>query len=686
IAIPIPVTLKPHFSANSSQDSASSLGECLHSLFLSLRHAVGTAVTQQLREKQEKQGFDVCEVWDSPTTRQKREKSGDLREVGQDLGKMCYKCKQYHLGLCYDVMRSCTLKHRQSCAAENFYILTKKGQSMYHYSRLSCMTNCEDINFLSYEKRIELICCKHSLFCCCGAYSSSSGALFPWELEVAHPTLHNFHNLKRDTSDDTTTKESPPPPISKWEKRKAGLEFTVSEAPAWKTAGIEAGSRKKTKHSAKTGFGYGPSDLMQGEWKAQNTGTALSAGLPWLACIMGHLTHCRILDLSHQLRVTGSPAWILGSWLSGSLYRASSSVTSSFVMTTCSGISSCSVMLMSSSCCMNCSSMYFGAMFTRDCLAEGVMPCCTTISARKMFSSCMRWQYTLMVLMPILGSSGKNTNIWSVGSSPARLCLELLKCLVQLILSHQVATIFFALLVMNITTRPAERTWGSVDPDFLTLHAKPKKYTFNFQLEIDTKNTCSYMITQGSTEDSEMLQWRAVAGSQGKTRHGYGGFSTELHCSWLIFYLTTVTVLPYPLLIVLLPGHHEVVLMTYVTCKVVLMMYVTSKYVLSTFEYGLNFVIKGTGANEIRTQFAGFRVQNVNHYTMGADTKISTHSEPEPITGATLPAGPQCLELGHSARGWMPPLLCQVLGNGDLERQLLAFSRSSSKGDSFMLP
>lgn len=53
------------------------------------------------------------------------------------------------------------------------------------------------------------------LFCCCGAYSSSSGALFPRELEVAHPTLHNFHDLKRDTSDDTTPKEPPPaPPIS----------------------------------------------------------------------------------------------------------------------------------------------------------------------------------------------------------------------------------------------------------------------------------------------------------------------------------------------------------------------------------------------------------------------------------------------------------------------------------------
>ncbi|XP_036049472.1 prostate and testis expressed protein 2 [Onychomys torridus] len=83
----------------------------------------------------------------------------------EDLGTMCYKCKKYHLGLCYDIMSSCTLKHRQSCAAENIYILTSKGQSMYHYSRLSCMTNCEDINFLSFQKRTELICCKRSNYC-----------------------------------------------------------------------------------------------------------------------------------------------------------------------------------------------------------------------------------------------------------------------------------------------------------------------------------------------------------------------------------------------------------------------------------------------------------------------------------------------------------------------------------------
>uniref|UniRef100_A0A5F9DLG7 Prostate and testis expressed 2 n=1 Tax=Oryctolagus cuniculus TaxID=9986 RepID=A0A5F9DLG7_RABIT len=40
-----------------------------------------------------------------------------------------------------------------------------KGRSMYHYSKLSCMSNCEDINFLDFEKRTELICCKHSNYC-----------------------------------------------------------------------------------------------------------------------------------------------------------------------------------------------------------------------------------------------------------------------------------------------------------------------------------------------------------------------------------------------------------------------------------------------------------------------------------------------------------------------------------------
>lgn len=40
---------------------------------------------------------------------------------------LCYKCKKFHLGLCYDTMDSCNLKFQQSCAIENIYILTKKG-------------------------------------------------------------------------------------------------------------------------------------------------------------------------------------------------------------------------------------------------------------------------------------------------------------------------------------------------------------------------------------------------------------------------------------------------------------------------------------------------------------------------------------------------------------------------------
>ncbi|KAK1328494.1 hypothetical protein QTO34_012067 [Cnephaeus nilssonii] len=78
---------------------------------------------------------------------------------------LCYKCKKFHLGLCYDTMSSCNLQYQQSCATENIYILTKKGQSIYYYSILSCMTNCEDVNFLGFEKRTELICCKHSNYC-----------------------------------------------------------------------------------------------------------------------------------------------------------------------------------------------------------------------------------------------------------------------------------------------------------------------------------------------------------------------------------------------------------------------------------------------------------------------------------------------------------------------------------------
>ncbi|XP_030744267.1 prostate and testis expressed protein 2 [Echinops telfairi] len=77
----------------------------------------------------------------------------------------CYNCERFHLGFCYDGMKTCYLKYQQRCAIENIYVLTPKGETKYFYSKLSCMYNCDDINFLDYEKKTELICCKHSNYC-----------------------------------------------------------------------------------------------------------------------------------------------------------------------------------------------------------------------------------------------------------------------------------------------------------------------------------------------------------------------------------------------------------------------------------------------------------------------------------------------------------------------------------------
>ena len=62
--------------------------------------------------------------------------------------------------------------------------------------------------------------------------------------------------------------------------------------------------------------------------------------------------------------------------------------------------SSCSVILIINSASINISKMYLGAMSTRDCLADGVIPCWTTIIARDMFSSCILWQYLQPYIHP----------------------------------------------------------------------------------------------------------------------------------------------------------------------------------------------------------------------------------------------------------------------------------------------
>lgn len=115
-----------------------------------------------------------------------------------------------------------------------------------------------------------------------------------------------------------------------------------------------------------------------------------------------------------KYRDTGSPAWILINMFSFSLYLANSSCFSSGVITTCSGTNlfwkncystnillyslkphtntctrfhrnnnySCSVILINSSDSKNCSKIYLGAMSTKDCFADGVIPAWTTTIAR----------------------------------------------------------------------------------------------------------------------------------------------------------------------------------------------------------------------------------------------------------------------------------------------------------------
>lgn len=164
--------------------------------------------------------------------------------------------------------------------------------------------------------------------------------------------------------------------------------------------------------------------------------------------------------LSPKYLATGSLCCMRGSWCSLSLYLWRSSFFSSAVITTCSGTyteptqhpgssspeithqpcmfiarggrpgkrkdtnlgllcvcwhtSSCSVILIISSASMNCSRMYLGAMSTSDCFAEGVIPCCTTMIAREMFSSCIRWQYLWATHAP-----------WEVGLRLCDTCMSL---------------------------------------------------------------------------------------------------------------------------------------------------------------------------------------------------------------------------------------------------------------------
>nr|KAF6466919.1 prostate and testis expressed 2 [Rousettus aegyptiacus] len=91
--------------------------------------------------------------------------NGDLQIYHTEAQRICYKCSKFYLGTCYDVMGFCIPKYYQSCAVENIYTLTNRGKYIYHYSKLSCMNKCEDINILASDKKTEIICCNQDPFC-----------------------------------------------------------------------------------------------------------------------------------------------------------------------------------------------------------------------------------------------------------------------------------------------------------------------------------------------------------------------------------------------------------------------------------------------------------------------------------------------------------------------------------------
>ena len=74
-------------------------------------------------------------------------------------------------------------------------------------------------------------------------------------------------------------------------------------------------------------------------------------------------TTCPLLRTKYL--VTGSPHWILISWLSFSFYLNNNSCFSFCVVTTCSGTNSCSVMMINSLDSRNCSRMYLYCAGTR---------------------------------------------------------------------------------------------------------------------------------------------------------------------------------------------------------------------------------------------------------------------------------------------------------------------------------
>ncbi|XP_072467594.1 prostate and testis expressed protein 2-like [Notamacropus eugenii] len=83
----------------------------------------------------------------------------------EDSEKNCNLCALFHFGFCYSGMKSCTAAIGQHCVTKNYFVIENSGLSLYHYSKLTCKTDCMNEDTTSKRQRLEVLCCRDRNYC-----------------------------------------------------------------------------------------------------------------------------------------------------------------------------------------------------------------------------------------------------------------------------------------------------------------------------------------------------------------------------------------------------------------------------------------------------------------------------------------------------------------------------------------
>ncbi|XP_003764436.2 prostate and testis expressed protein 2 isoform X1 [Sarcophilus harrisii] len=83
----------------------------------------------------------------------------------QEADKNCNLCTVFHMGFCYTGMKSCAASAGDHCATKNIYVIQNTGEARYHYSKLTCKSNCVNEDMTSKRKRVEILCCREQHYC-----------------------------------------------------------------------------------------------------------------------------------------------------------------------------------------------------------------------------------------------------------------------------------------------------------------------------------------------------------------------------------------------------------------------------------------------------------------------------------------------------------------------------------------